>query len=42
MGVSTTYLGHIEVTPHLNEAERDYLTAISRSPGAGGGQGLTP
>jgi hypothetical protein len=31
MGVSTTYLGHIEITPPLNQAEYDYLRMFSRS-----------
>jgi hypothetical protein len=31
MGVTTTYLGHIEISPPLNQAEYDYLTLFSRS-----------
>lgn len=31
MGVSTTYIGHIEIDPPLNRAERDYLLAFAAS-----------
>lgn len=31
MGVNTTYMGHIEIEPPLNPAERDYLTAFAAS-----------
>ncbi len=31
MGVTTRYLGHVEITPALNQAEYDYLLAFSRS-----------
>jgi hypothetical protein len=31
MGVSTNYLGHVEIVPSLNQAEYDYLHAFARS-----------
>jgi hypothetical protein len=31
MGVSTHYLGHVEIMPSLNQAEYDYLHAFARS-----------
>jgi hypothetical protein len=31
MGVSTNYLGHVEIGPSLNQAEYDYLHAFARS-----------
>jgi hypothetical protein len=30
MGVSTNYLGHVEIVPSLNQAEYDYLRAFAR------------
>jgi hypothetical protein len=29
MGVSTNYLGHVEIVPSLNQAEYDYLHAFA-------------
>jgi hypothetical protein len=31
MGVSTNYLGHVEIVPSLNQSEYDYLRAFARS-----------
>jgi hypothetical protein len=31
MGVSTNYLGHVEIVPSLNQAAYDYLRAFARS-----------
>ena len=31
MGVTTRYLGHVDITPPLNQAEYDYLRLFSRS-----------
>ena len=31
MGVTTRYLGHVDISPPLNQAEYDYLTLFSRS-----------
>jgi hypothetical protein len=31
MGYSTDFVGHIEITPPLNEAETNYLTAFART-----------
>lgn len=31
MGYTTDFLGHIDITPGLNEAERSYLSAFSRT-----------
>ena len=31
MGVNTDYLGHIEISPSLNQVEREYLWRFSRS-----------
>jgi hypothetical protein len=31
MGVSTNYLGHVEIVPSLNQAEYDYLHAFART-----------
>jgi hypothetical protein len=31
MGVTTRYLGHVEISPPLNQDEHDYLRAFSRS-----------
>jgi hypothetical protein len=31
MGVSTNYLGHVEIVSSLNQAEYDYLHAFARS-----------
>jgi hypothetical protein len=45
MGVSTTYIGHVEIEPPLNVAERDYLSAFAasrRSWRRGGPYAVTP
>ncbi len=45
MGVSTTYIGHIEIEPPLNPAERNYLNAFAasrRSWRRGGPYAVTP
>jgi hypothetical protein len=45
MGVSTNYLGHVEIVPSLNQAEYDYLDAFARSRRSdrpGGPYAVTP
>jgi hypothetical protein len=45
MGVSTNYLGHVEIVPSLNQAEYDYLHAFARSRRSyrpGGPYAVTP
>ena len=45
MGVSTEYLGHVEIVPGLNKAEYDYLVAFAdsrRTVRRGGPYAVTP